>query len=433
MTDGFLWGGINIRKFCRQFLKDSWMVIAVMIIIYLAIGIVDRLAYTPRYTSTAIAAVNPISSSYHHYSLETASDLVSKAVEVDSVLNSPLFQSGLHNQEPDLQDCIIDGLQIENTNLLVMHSTSSNPKNAFIGILAAVDYYSQFSADMTGAPDIKILFGPEPPIFVESSSKIMNHRLFLCVAAGLMMAGLLLLFYVVRKTYKTECCIRKRYKNIRFFSLPFIKSKLDDKTTNLLRKNKQEPIKKVALEIKQVMHKCNKKTLLVTSYGDKEGGNVFLSGLTRELAEQNEKVILIGAEVEKHDCSAGLNESDEMKKKTLMDVLQKKCSIKDALFYSEELKALCIQCSSDDIDEDVSYTVDDARNVLFNCMGYGDIILVNGTEWYLSNYAQIWDKAVEVSIALCRQENADFFKVDQMLSDLQKGDSYFAGCVLYGF
>ena len=27
----------------------------------------------------------------------------------------------------------------------------------------------------------------------------------------------------------------------------------------------------------------------------------------------------------------------------------------------------------------------------------------------------------------------DFFKVDKILSDLQKGNTYFAGCVLYGF
>ena len=29
--------------------------------------------------------------------------------------------------------------------------------------------------------------------------------------------------------------------------------------------------------------------------------------------------------------------------------------------------------------------------------------------------------------------DADFSKVDKMLSDLQKGDTYFAGCVLFGF
>ena len=46
---------------------------------------------------------------------------------------------------------------------------------------------------------------------------------------------------------------------------------------------------------------------------------------------------------------------------------------------------------------------------------------------------QIWKEAASASIVLCKQEDAEFFKVDEMLSDLQKGDTYFAGCVLFGF
>lgn len=432
MTEGFFWGGFNIRKFCRQFFNDFWMVIVVMIIAYLGLGFVGQLTNTQSYTSTAIAAVSPFSSSYHHYSLETASELASKSIDVDSVINSTLFQSGLHNQAPDLQDCMIEISQVENTNLLVINSTSADSNNAFNGIWAALDYYSKFSSDMTGAPEIKILHGPEAPILVENSSKIMSHRSFLCVLAGLMMAGLLLIIYVLKNTYKTERCIRNRYKNIRFFSLPFIKSRSDNKKKILLKKKKQEPIKKVALEIKQLMHKCKKRTLLVTSYADKEGGNVFLSELTRELAEQNENVLLIGTKAEKQAAAAETDASDD-RKKTLLDVLQHKCSLKDAMIYSEELKAHCIQYSPDHNDSDTSFTVDEARHILSDCLGYADIILVNGAACYPSEYEQSWQEAVDASIALCRQEDADFKKVDQMLSDLQKGDPYFAGCVLFGF
>ena len=105
----------------------------------------------------------------------------------------------------------------------------------------------------------------------------------------------------------------------------------------------------------------------------------------------------------------------------------------ELMIYREDLNVQCIPYSPDSTDEDVSYSADDVRRVLDDCLDGADIVLVNGTEWYPSHYAQIWEEAVSASIALCKQDDADFFKVDKMLSDLQKGDTCFAGCVLVGF
>ena len=408
MTDDFLWGGINIRKFCRLLLRNSWMVIAIMIIAYLGLGFVDKQTYTPRYSSTAVVAVYPMSSSYRFHTIETISDLSTKTGDTNSVFNSTLFQSGLQKQDPSLQDCYIDSSQVAYTDLLVMHAISSKPGTALMGVRAALDYYSQFSGDVTRAPEIKIIFGPEEPYLLANDSKIHKYRAALSGLSGLMMAGLLLFMYAVRKTYKTEGSIRRRYKNVRFFSLPL--------------KKRQEPMKKLALEIKQVLHKYNKNSLLVKSCADEERGNAFISALAKEIAEQNETVILIGAEA-----------SDDAEKYTILDVLQKKCTVKDSMIYRDDLKVHCIPYSPDSIDEDVSYSIDDVRRVLNDCLEHVDIILVNGAEWYPSQHAQIWKEAVDASIALCKQEEADFFKVDKMLSDLQKGDTYFAGCILLGF
>ena len=384
MTEDFLWGGINIRKFCRFFIRNIWMVIAVMIITYLGLGLVDQYTYTPHYTSAAVAAVYPTSSDYRYHTIETISNLSSKTEDMNSVFNSDLFQSGFHNYDPSLQDCTVKSVHVANTDLLVLHATGGSQENALKGIQAALDYYSLFSGDITGTPEIKVVLGPKGPYHDPGGSKIQNHRRNLCLLSGLMMAGLLLFIYLVRKTYKTEHCIRRHYKDIRFFSLPFIKSRSKYKRGILSKNNSREPIKKLALEIKQVLHKCNKKTLLVTSFADKEGGTVIISELAGELAEQ-------------------------------------------------ELKVHCIQCRPDDIDEDLPYSIDDVMRMLLDCQEHADVVLINGTAEYPSHDVQIWHEAVDASIALCRQDDADFFKVDRMLSDLQKGNTYFAGCVLYGF
>ena len=425
MTDDFLWGGISIRKFFRLLLRNFWMVITIIIITFLGLSFVDNQTYTPSYTSTAVVAVYPVSLSYRYHTIENVYNLSSKTEDMSSVFNSDLFQTGFHNQDPSLQDCTIDCYQIPNSDLLVMHATSSTPENAFKGIRAALDYYSQFSGGMAGEAEIKILLGPKEPYLLVGDSKIHNNRSLLCVLSGLMMAGLLLFMYVVRRTYKTEHSIRKRYKNVRFFSLPFM--------NKAAKKNRQDPMKKLALEIRQVLHKCNKNSLLVTSCADEKSGNAFISALARELAEQKETVILIGTEAWQQDGVPGSDASDDAEKHTLLDILQRKCTVKDAMIYREDLKVQCIPCDSNSIDEDIFYSIDDVRRVLADCQEHGNIVLVNGEAMYPSHYAQIWKEASGASIALCKQEDAEFFEVDKMLSDLQKGDTYFAGCVLFGF
>ena len=432
MTDSFRWGGFDPGKFCRMFFRNFWMIIAVMIITYLGLTLVDKRTYTPSYTSTAVAAVYPSTSSYRYHTIESVSDLSSKTSVIVSVLNSDLFQTGLHNQYSSMEDCTIDSLQVPNTDLLILHATSSKPENAFEGIRLALEYYSQFSGNLTVATEIKTILGPRAP-HLDGGSKIRANRSRLCLLSGLMMAGLLLLMYAAKTTYKTERCIRKRYKNIRFFSLPYISSGAKNIKGFLSKKSIQEPIKKLSIEIKQVLHKCDKKTLLVTSNTDNEGVSPVISELARELAEQNEKVILIGTEAGQYESAPGLDPSDQMEKYTLQDVLQQKCTVKDAMFYSEELKVHCIQVGQDNTDADPSYSADDIRRILPDCLEYADIILINGTAGDLPHHVQIWKEAVDASIALCRQEDADYFKVDQMLNDLQNSESYFAGCVLFGF
>ena len=432
MTEGFLWGGINFRKLCRYFLVNLWLVIAIMITTYLGLGIVDKLTYTPRYTSVAVAAVYS-TSSYHYHTIETISNLSSKTEDVSSVLNSDLFQAGFHNHYPSLMDCTIESTQIAYTDLLVLYATSGSQENAFKGIRAALDYYSQISGNMTGALEIKVILGPEAPHHVSGGSKIQNYRSRLCLLSGMMMAGLILFIYLARKTYKTEKCIRKRYENVRFFSLPYIGYGSKNKRAKFSKNTSQEPMKKLALEIKQLLHKWNNHTLLVTSFADKEGGTAIISELARELAEQEENVILIGTISLQHGGAAELDSSDERKKNTLMDVLQQKCTVEDAMLYREELKAHCIQSGPDSYDEDIPYSIDDVRSLLVNCLEHADIVLVNGAALYPSHDVLVWHEAVDASIALCRQDDADFFEVDRMLSDLQKGDTNFAGCILFEF
>ena len=64
---------------------------------------------------------------------------------------------------------------------------------------------------------------------------------------------------------------------------------------------------------------------------------------------------------------------------------------------------------------------------------YADLVLVDGCIWNGGREELSWIDATEASLAVCRQDKADFYAVDRMMTDLQENDPGFLGCVLYGF
>ena len=62
-----------------------------------------------------------------------------------------------------------------------------------------------------------------------------------------------------------------------------------------------------------------------------------------------------------------------------------------------------------------------------------DVVLVDGRIWTGSGDELIWKEAADTSLAVCRQDKADFYAIDKMMTDLQKNNTCFLGCILYGF
>ena len=94
MFNGFRWGGISVRGLIRTLLPDVWMVIAVMIIAYLAIGIVGPVAYTPEYEVNTIVAVYPDNKLS---AADSSSERIDAAAAVNGMLGSSAMPRRMHS------------------------------------------------------------------------------------------------------------------------------------------------------------------------------------------------------------------------------------------------------------------------------------------------------------------------------------------------
>ena len=406
MSNELHWGGINVKSLIKAVVSDIWMVFAVMVITYLGLGIVGNMRYTPSYTSGAVVAVYPFNKMY---TLEASSDALATVGAANEVFNSEMFRTGLNDRLTEPADFSLYSRQIDRTYILMLSASSSTPENAYQTLRTALDYYGEISSHLVGDNHLEILSGPDFPLSASNDSRILRRRPLLTLFMGFAMGCFLVLVYVMRKTYKTPSAIRRYYKDVRFFR---VKASASGKGS---RKNKkksggvpnQEAMRKTALELLQMLRAKNGRSILVTSAAPNEGKTEIIVSLAVEMAALGKSVIIMETDSEKSEISEQLGTSDQRIK----------------VVFANEINA---QDDFRNKSEDIEKTLEQTETL-------ADVILVDGGIWNGSRDELIWKKAADTALAICRQDKADFYAIDQMMTDLQEDNPDFVGCVLYGF
>lgn len=429
MTNEMHWGGINIKSLCRAVIPDIWMALAVMIIVYAVLGIAGNMQYTPYYTSGAVVAAYPFN---QMYTLENASNALESVATVNEVFNSEMFKTGLDARLTEPADYSLYSHQIDRTSILMLEVSSSSAESAYKILRAAIDYYGEISSHLVGESSLEILTEPDFPTKPANESKFLKHRNLLTLFSGFAAAGLLALRYVMKRTYKTESAVRRSYKNIRFFRVVGFAS--DENTRGNKKKKEsaanQETLNRTVLELWQTLRSKENKSIFITSASrDEEKTKVTLS-LARGLADLGKSVLILETDP---DCT-GITECPDMPDSAsvykLPEFLNGAASGKDDTKDPGITVVLANMTGSED---DFHQITIDAESILKQAEASADVILLDGQIWTGCEHERNWTEAADTSLAVCGQDKADFHAVDRMMTDLQKDDSGFLGCVLYGF
>ena len=411
MRDELHWGGINLKSLCKALVFNIWMVFAVMIITYIGLGIVGNMKYTPSYTSNTVVAVYPFNKMY---TLEDTSGALQTVTAVNEVLNSDMFKEGLGERLEEPVDFSLYSHQIDSTYLLMLSASSSSPDNAYKILRTALDYYGEISSHIVGDSHLSVVTEPNFPTSVSNESGILRRRPLLTLLMGFAMAGFLVLMYVMRRTYKTSSAIRHYYKDVRFFK---VKASVD----KLNRRNKkrsglvpdQEAMRRTALELWQMLRAKNGNSVFLTSAARDEGKTDITVSLAREMARAGKTVAILETDPENTDIQerVGKESSADIPDQSIRVVFADKTNMPDDLHSMAE----------------------SVEKILEQARENADIILIDGCIWAGSGDERIWKDAADISLAICRQDKANFYAIDRMMTDLQDNDPGVPGCVLYGF
>ncbi len=432
MSNDIHWGGINGKGLFKAVVSDIWMIFAVMIITFLGLGIAGKMQYTPSYTSNAVVAVYPFNKMY---TLEASSSALETVSAVNEVFNSEMFRTGLDNRLEEPADYSLYSWQVDRTFVLMLSVSSSSPENAYRILRAALDYYGEISSLLVGDSRLEILTGPDFPLSVSNTSRILKNRPLLTLFMGFAAGCFLILMYVQRKTYKSASAVQRRYKNMRFFR---VAASASDKRSR--RKGgrpwsapKQEDIRKTALQVLQMLRSKKGRSVFVTSATPNEGKTEVALSLATELAGFGRSVLILETDSEKTDISEHLDMADILPGHTLPALVRDKAALGSIASTIPEGSVKVIFAYNYIQDDFGPHMGEDAKKVLELAGKLVDVILIDGCVWTRSGDDRIWREAADASLAVCRQDKADFYVIDRMMTDLQENDPAFLGCVLYGF
>ena len=364
-------------------LPNLWMVFVVMVIAYIGLGIAGNITYTPSYTSSTVVAVYPLN---EMNTIEASAQAVDTVSALNEVFKSEMFRTGLQDRLTDPVDFTLNSQQIRNTYILMLSVSCSSPDNAYHILRTALNYYNEISSHLVGDSHLEILTEPDFPIASPNYSKILKNRTMLSLFAGFAMGGYLVLVYALRRTYKTASAIQYYHKNVRFFRFTPPDSDKDRrrKKRKLGSQRNQDVFRKTALELFQMLRARNAKSIFITSATHGEGKTEITESLKKAFENLGKSVVILEP--------AMINTQDDFS-----DMLK---DVKDLLERSKELT---------------------------------DVVLIDGCIWTGSGDELIWKEAADISLAVCRQDKADFFAVDRMMMDLSENSPAFGGCVLYEF
>lgn len=413
MLNELHWGGINVKSLCKAVLLDIWMVFAVIVITYLGLGIFENMRYSPFYTSNTVVAVYPLNKMYTPEDSAGALETVSS---VNELFNSNMFVTGLKERLTESVDFSLTSRQISGTYILMLSATSSSPESAYVTLRTALDYYKEISSHLVGDNHLEILTEPDFPIIASNESKILKYRPLLALLFGFAMAGFLFLIYILRKTYKTASAIQNSYKNVQFFEVEAAasgKHKYGSKRNYGSIPN-QQAMRKTAIELLQMMRAKKKNSVFITSAVSGEGKTEITVSLARELAVAGKTVIILETDPENSEIQEAVEYV-----KVIGDLTDQNIKV--------------IFADKDNEQDDFSDMAKEVENKLELTGNLADVVLVDGRIWTGSKEDLIWKEATDTSLAVCRQDKADFYAIDRMMTDLRENNSDFLGCILYGF
>lgn len=293
--------------------KRFWFLILLITVGFAAIAAVfQHMTYTPSYKahySISVKVINKatLSDTNSLYAVYYDQDL---AKQLDStftyLLNSDFLSDDIKEHLGGKDPAgSVQAKSIEGSNIFVLTTYSSSPKNASTLLEAVMAVFADAAEYVVGDMEIEIIEGPVVP---QSPYNPPNRTKAIAMGAFLGLAlciGLIVLYSIIRRTvFQPEEL--EEYLNMPCFGVvPIVQAKknLSNALSSVSTTREQgffrESIRGISRKIENSMKRKDAKVILITSTAPSEGKSMLSQNVAEMLAHWGNKVILFDGDLRK--------------------------------------------------------------------------------------------------------------------------------------
>ena len=471
----FRFDEISIRGLCMDLLRNVWMILAAGISLWFLATGWHNLTYEPQYTSSATLVVTLKGESNTYSSLSLATQM---ADVFSQVFQSDVLRERIVEDTGEDIHGTISCTPVTETNLMVLSTTCSDPRQAYLYINSALRHYEDVAGDVFANSALQIVQDPEVPSAPSNTSWALSHRYLLAGLAMIAMAGVICLFYLLRFTVKTPACGARQLDGKIRGTIPY-EAKGDTfelfggigigATGGILpgwggrrkgagksgtgKKNRKEngqekrslllnsPLvtmgfaeatRRAEARVEYHLRKKKEQVLLVTSVMENEGKSTVAANLALALAEKHRKVLLIDGDLLK-PAMHKLFEEKKGDAVSLSEALEGKTEGKAMIRYNEKQKFWklfqyrAVENSASILDGEKLKTWMDAWKQEL------DYIIVDCSPVSVSSDAEVWMNVVDSVLLVVREDRADVRMINDAVDAVWQSGTDFAGFILNAF
>ena len=425
----------------REILKNWWVVLCWMVAMLLGATGVGNLLYTPQYTASSTLVIRMMGADAYTSLTQTTqmTAVYSEIFQSDALRNLVSESIG----EP--VEGTISCTQIEETNLLVLSTTSPTPRQAYLFIQAALRNYQQVAGYVFTDAALEVVQEPSVPESPSNASFLVSRRWELTLMAGLAAAGLITLIYLLRRTVKAASSASSLLDGNILGTIPFEKKQVithGEKgkkevpalllNSPLVSMDFAEASRRMATRLESHMRRKNCKVLLVCSVEENEGKSTVAANIALALGEHGREVLLLDGDLRKPSQfkvfdkreEAGPSFSDVLEGSTALEncLAQNKTSAVWGLFQYKPVSQAGELLSSPRL-----------HQILEELRGRMDVIVVDCPPIVAAADAEIWMHQADTVALVVRQDSSDIRVINDTVDLIWKSAGDFAGIVLNAF
>ncbi|MCR5666842.1 MAG: polysaccharide biosynthesis tyrosine autokinase [Eubacterium sp.] len=338
----FRFNGYTVGKDIIKHMKMIVMVsIAAMLLMY------SYLAYTYAETYTMTTTFTVVSASMENDAYTNMQNAATTATSFQTLLSNSVVQEAV------AEAAGLDGIPgtittsvVENTNLMTLSVTESDPKMTYVVMNAILDNYSTVSDKVLGSVVLTVLDRSDIPTGPDVTFAPRNAMIKTFIVAFVLMLIVVAFGSTFQDTIRSDQEIEMKIDTKRLGTLYH-----EQKYKTFLRKSKRkkksilitdptvsfrysEAVRRLTSRVKNKMRHRRTKVLMVTSVLENEGKSTVAVNLALELVEEDNNVLLIDGDFRKPALYKVLQvDPDDVT--DLGEVLNRKISPKNMIYQKE--------------------------------------------------------------------------------------------------